>query len=35
MNYLGFDGWDCLFPELWPGNDRVDWITWDPYVGPR
>jgi hypothetical protein len=34
MNYLGFDGWDCLFPELWPGNDRVDWITWDPYVGP-
>ena len=35
MNYLGYDGWDCLFPELWPGNDRVDWITWDPYVGPR
>lgn len=35
MNYLGYDGWDCLFPELWPGNDRVDWILWDPYVGPR
>jgi hypothetical protein len=35
MNYLGYFGWDCLFPELWPGNSRVDWITWDPYVGPR
>jgi hypothetical protein len=35
MNYLGYDGWDCLFPEMWPGNDRVDWVTWDPYVGPR
>lgn len=32
MNYLGYRGWDCLFPELWPGNDRVDWITWDPYL---
>lgn len=32
MNYLGYAGWDCLFPELWPGNDRVDWITWDPYL---
>ena len=32
MNYLGYSGWDCLFPELWPGNDRVDWITWDPYL---
>lgn len=35
MNYLGFVRWDCLFGELWPGNDRVDWIMWDPYVGPR
>lgn len=35
MNYLGYFGWDCLFPELWPGNDRVDWILWDPYVGPN
>ncbi len=34
MNYLGYAGWDCFFPELWPGNDRVDWITWDPYVKP-
>jgi hypothetical protein len=35
MNYLGYWKWDCLFPELWPGNDRVDWIVWDPYVGPN
>jgi hypothetical protein len=35
MNYLGYYKWDCLFPELWPGNSRVDWITWDPYIGPR
>ncbi|HYI60579.1 MAG TPA: hypothetical protein VEW93_02110 [Acidimicrobiales bacterium] len=34
MNYLGYVGWDCLFPELWPGNDRVDWVMWDPYFGP-
>lgn len=34
MNYLGYNRWDCLFPELWPGNDRVDWIVWDPYIGP-
>jgi hypothetical protein len=35
MNYLGYWKWDCLFPELWPGNDRIDWIVWDPYVGPN
>jgi hypothetical protein len=35
VNYLGFHRWDCLFPELWPGNELVDWVVWDPYVGPR
>jgi hypothetical protein len=35
MNYLGYWKWDCLFPELWPGNERIDWIVWDPYVGPN
>jgi hypothetical protein len=34
MNYLGYVRWDCLFPELWPGNALVDWVVWDPYVGP-
>ncbi|MCI0687456.1 MAG: hypothetical protein L0Y54_09510 [Sporichthyaceae bacterium] len=35
MNYLGYYRWDCLFPELWPGNHLVDWVLWDPYIGPN
>jgi fibronectin type 3 domain-containing protein/beta-mannanase len=31
MNYMGFEGWDCLVTSLWPGNDKVDWVMWDPY----
>lgn len=31
MNYMGFSNWDCLVPQLWPGNSRVDWVMWDPY----
>ncbi len=31
MNYMGFQEWDCLVPELWPGNDLVDWVMYDPY----
>jgi chitodextrinase len=33
MNYMGFSQWDCLVKPLWPGNDRVDWVMWDPYSG--
>ena len=32
MNYMGYQPWDCLVPALWPGNDHVDWVTWDPYA---
>lgn len=32
MNYMGFENWDCVVPHLWPGNDKVDWIMWDPYA---
>jgi len=32
MNYMGYEAWDCLVPSLWPGNDHVDWVTWDPYA---
>lgn len=32
MNYMGFEKWDCLVKPLYPGDDLVDWITWDPYV---
>jgi fibronectin type 3 domain-containing protein len=31
MNYMGFQEWDCLVPGLWPGNDLVDWVMFDPY----
>lgn len=34
MNYMGFQGpvkkpW---FKELWPGNQYVDWVAYDPYA---
>jgi hypothetical protein len=32
MNYMGWvPGWACEFKDLWPGNDLVDWVTWNPY----
>ncbi len=31
MNYMGYNGWDCVVKDLWPGNDLVDWVMWDPY----
>jgi hypothetical protein len=31
MNYLGYVKWDCLIAGLWPGNDYVDWVMFDPY----
>ncbi len=33
MNYMGFSKWmrQSWFPQLWPGNDVVDWIGLDPY----
>lgn len=31
MNYMGYYKWDCLIPEMWPGNDLVDWVTYDVY----
>jgi len=31
MNYMGYKRWDCLVPELWPGNRRVDWVMMDAY----
>ena len=31
MNYMGWDGWQCATRGLWPGNDYVDWVMWDPY----
>jgi hypothetical protein len=33
MDYMGFDNWatQSWFPQLWPGDDVVDWIGIDPY----
>jgi len=31
MNYMGWEGWNCVVDALWPGNSYVDWVTWDPY----
>jgi hypothetical protein len=29
--YVGNNAWDCMVKPLWPGNDIVDWVMWDPY----
>jgi len=31
VNYMGFFGWADMFDELYPGDDVVDWIAYDPY----
>jgi hypothetical protein len=31
-NVMGFYGWRDYFDGLYPGNDVVDWICWDPYA---
>jgi hypothetical protein len=32
MNYMGYSGWNCMVDALWPGNNLVDWVLWDPYT---
>jgi len=31
MNYMNYPKWQCLVPELWPGNSLVDWVTFEAY----
>jgi hypothetical protein len=31
MNYMGYKAWDCLIPDMWPGNNLIDWVTFDTY----
>lgn len=31
MTYMGFDRWAPIVDELYPGDDVVDWIGYDPY----
>jgi YD repeat-containing protein len=28
---MGYSGWNCMEKQLWPGNNLVDWVMWDPY----
>lgn len=32
MNYMGYYRWDSMRDALYPGDDVVDWIAWDPYM---
>lgn len=32
MTYMGFSRWQSMVPALYPGDDVVDWIGWDPYM---
>lgn len=32
FNPMGYDRYNCMVDELWPGNDRVDWIVYDQYI---
>jgi chitodextrinase len=31
LNYMNFPNWDCLIPDLYPGDQYVDWITFNAY----
>jgi hypothetical protein len=31
MGYMGFERWASIVDELYPGDDVVDWIAYDPY----
>lgn len=32
MSYIGFERWVDVVDDLYPGDDVVDWIAWDPYA---
>ena len=31
MNYMGFGRWNSMLDGLYPGDDVVDWLAYDPY----
>jgi hypothetical protein len=31
MDYMSYPKFDCLVPQLWPGNHLVDWVLYDSY----
>jgi hypothetical protein len=31
MDYMNYPPWNCLIPDLYPGDQYVDWITFNAY----
>jgi hypothetical protein len=31
VHWMGWSGYYALYPQIWPGDDYVDWVGWDPY----
>lgn len=31
VNYMSYPKYDCMVKDLWPGNNLVDWVLYDPY----
>jgi hypothetical protein len=37
LAYMGYENW-CIqswFADLWPGDDVVDWVAYDPYLSAK
>jgi hypothetical protein len=32
MNYMSYTPLNCLIPDLWPGNQSIDWVLYDSYA---
>ncbi|WP_148571403.1 fibronectin type III domain-containing protein [Nocardioides caldifontis] len=33
MNYMNYPAYECMIDDLWPGDEYVDWITFNGYQG--
>ncbi|HSX30598.1 MAG TPA: Ig-like domain-containing protein [Candidatus Saccharimonadales bacterium] len=33
MDYMNYPTWDCLVPDMYPGDQYVDWIVFNAYGG--
>jgi hypothetical protein len=32
IDFVGWQRWNCMIDQMWPGNSLIDWILWDPYT---
>ena len=32
LDYMNYQPFNCMVDDLWPGDDLVDWITWNGYA---